>query len=99
MYFASVNQLMSLASSRRDDLHSLVYLMIFLLNKGRIPCLDDVFALDIGDVNILIQKTLEAKKKVSIKKMCTGRAMALERFCREINSLSYKDEPNYAKLR
>ena len=99
MYFVSVNQLLSLASSRRDDLHSLVYLMIFLLNKGRIPCLDDVFALDNEDVDTLIEKTLEAKKKVSIRKMCTGRAIALERFCREIDVLSYKDGPNYAKLR
>ena len=37
LYFASVNQLQFLKTSRRDDLHSLMYLMIFLMNGGSIP--------------------------------------------------------------
>ena len=37
LYFGSVNQLKFLRTSRRDDLHSLMYMMIYLLNRGEIP--------------------------------------------------------------
>lgn len=36
MMFSSVNQLNFYTTSRRDDLLSLVYLLIFLLNNGQI---------------------------------------------------------------
>ena len=47
MYFSSVNQLKYKTASRRDDLHSLAYLMIYLLNGGVIEEFDYVFQLDI----------------------------------------------------
>ena len=43
IYFSSVNQLKYKTASRRDDLHSLVYLMIYLLNGGVIEEFDYVF--------------------------------------------------------
>ena len=33
IYFASINQLQFLRTSRRDDLHSLMYMLIYLLNR------------------------------------------------------------------
>ena len=41
LYFGSVNQLKFHRTSRRDDLHSLMYMMIYLLNKGSIPCISN----------------------------------------------------------
>ena len=41
IYFSSVNQLQIRSSSRRDDLHSLAYLMMYLLNDCSIPIVKD----------------------------------------------------------
>ena len=40
MIFASLNQLRFLTTSRRDDLISLCYMLVFLLNKGSLPDID-----------------------------------------------------------
>ena len=40
IYFASANKMMYRRPSRQDDLHSLVYLMIYIINEGNIPQLD-----------------------------------------------------------
>ena len=43
LYFSSVNQLKCMKPSRRDDLHSLAYLLLFMINKGLIPSIDSIF--------------------------------------------------------
>lgn len=40
MVFSSVNQLEFMTTSRRDDLISLCYLLVFLINEGNIPDID-----------------------------------------------------------
>ena len=42
IYFASEFKFKYLRSSRRDDLHSLTYLLIYLLNDCKIPALDSL---------------------------------------------------------
>lgn len=49
LYFASVNQLQFLRTSRRDDLHSLMYMMIYLMNRGTIASVSK--ALDSDDLS------------------------------------------------
>ena len=36
VFFASVNQMNYMSTGRRDDLISLVYLLVYLLNKGNL---------------------------------------------------------------
>lgn len=43
LYFSSVNQLKCMKPSRRDDLHSLAYLLLFMINEGLIPSIDSIF--------------------------------------------------------
>ena len=42
IYFASCYKFEYLRASRRDDLHSLTYLLIYLLNDCQIPALDEL---------------------------------------------------------
>ena len=37
LFFSSLNQLKFYKTSRKDDIHSLFFLTVFLLNGGRIP--------------------------------------------------------------
>lgn len=53
LYFSSVNQLQCQTSSRRDDLHSLVYLIIFMLNEGIIPAFEPIFEKELNVVETL----------------------------------------------
>ena len=42
---------------------------------------------------------LEAKKGTALTGICTGRAIALERLCQEIQMLDFESKPDYAKLK
>jgi hypothetical protein len=99
MYFASVNQLSVCTASRRDDLHGLMYLLIYLLNNCSLPCIDSVFTDEVSNVTERLQIVLQGKKQFSLSQMCTGRAAALERLGREVDALEYTEAPNYDKLR
>ena len=50
MFFSSVNQLAPKTASRRDDLHSLLYLMIYLINRCSIPALDVMLLNESDDI-------------------------------------------------
>ena len=40
MYFLSLNHMNFLSTSRRDDLQSLCYIMMYMLNGNNLPMLD-----------------------------------------------------------
>ena len=44
MYFSNIQQLQIKRTSRRDDFHSLMYILIYILNRGSIPAFDQVLA-------------------------------------------------------
>lgn len=102
IYFSSATQLMVKSTSRRDDIISLVYILIFLLNRGTLPCLDKLPNENIKDyeeLNRRIQFATNAKTATELSDMCTGRAIALERFCKDVAQLKYESTPNYDKLK
>lgn len=98
MVFASINQLSFMSTSRRDDLISLCYLLIFCINKGKIPGVD---AYGQGDKNEQFHIIRKAKLKHNIKVLCNEKdsTIDLTDFVSECFSYRYKDKPNYAKLR
>ena len=75
IYFSSNNQLEGKTSSRRDDLHSLIYMLIYLLNSASIPLVDEALnkSKDDNVANSIIT-VYKTKKEKSLVGMCTGRA-------------------------
>lgn len=65
--YASINALSGYEQSRRDDLESIGYILIYLL-KGSLPWQ----GLKVHADEDRYQKILEKKKKISIEKLCDG---------------------------
>lgn len=51
LYFSSFNLMACVTPSRRDDLHSWFYLLIYLLNRCAIPRIDAVLVKEFKHVN------------------------------------------------
>lgn len=99
MIFSSAHQLQFMMTSRRDDLISLCYLLVFLINKGNIP-----------GVNIYNQsenrhdtfvEIRDSKLAHDIESLCDEKfgTEDLEDFVREVFSYRFKDKPRYGVLR
>ena len=76
LYFSSVNQLAAQTSSRRDDLHSLIYLIIYLLNKNHLPLLMEALHKD-KDFNSKWLGILRIKQANSLSQFSVERAKCL----------------------
>lgn len=96
MIFASLNQLNFQMTSRRDDLISLCYLLIYLLNKGNLKGIDLSQNLSKNESFNLVKK---AKMNNSVAEMCCDNANSILLFCENIFKLQFKDLPNYKLLR
>lgn len=99
--FASVNQLRFQRTSRRDDLHALAYMMLFILHGGTFPGFKEFIRCHmINDTpGALLILMLDFKKKYYLTDWCNGNAKDLFRFCYEVQALKYDIEPDYTKLR
>lgn len=98
-YFSSFNQLDVKSTSRRDDLHSLIYMLVYMLNRGTIPCIQEALRSNPGNLKKRLAEVRASKKSNTLSSMCVGRAQALERLSDEISKLGFEDKPNYAKMR
>ena len=87
-----------MSTSRRDDLISLCYLLVFCINLGRLP---DIEVYEAGDKNEDFKNIREAKLKHNLKDLCNEKdgTLDLADFVAECFSYRFKDKPNYAKLR
>ena len=92
--YASINALKGLEQSRRDDLESLSYVLIFLL-KGELPW-QHINAKSKEERN---QKILDKKIEISSAKLCDGLPIEFEEFIEHIKKLEYTQKPDYDFLR
>jgi hypothetical protein len=96
MIFGSVNQLKFLTTSRRDDIISLLFMLVYILNQGQLPGIDLFTQMD----NIQAFKSaLKAKENYSLDQLCCYNATTLKDFAKEVFSYKFKQCPNYEKLR
>ena len=95
MIFASMNQLDFQMTSRRDDLISLCYLLIYLLNNGNLKGIDLSQNLSRNESFNLVKK---AKSKYSVKDFCCDNASKITSFVEAIFKLSFKETPDYKLL-
>lgn len=81
MIFASLNQLEFYATSRRDDLISLCYMLVYSLNRGKIS------GIDLNDKlsrNESFHKAKKVKETHHLSDLCCNNAKPLKKFVVEI---------------
>lgn len=96
MVFSSINQLKFHSTSRRDDLISLFYLLVYLFKRGNLPGTTVPADTDVNDEFKIIR---DAKINQSTKDVCFGNTKDLTSFKREVFGYRFKDEPKYEHLR
>ena len=84
-------------TSRRDDIISLFYMLVYMLKKGEMPGYSVVYDEDeLEDNFVNIQKV---KAAWNTKDLCFENTFDLKKFKREVFAYSFKDTPDYAILK
>ena len=92
--FASINTLSGYTQSRRDDLESLGYVIIYIA-KGTLPWAN----IKSDNKNELYNRILEMKIQTTSEQLCSGLPVQFEEYMKYIKGMSYEQEPNYKYLR
>ena len=90
--FSSKNGMANKSLSRRDDLISLTYVLLYLLQGNLSFLISDVSDLD------SFKRMLECKSKASPESLCEKSGELLG-FVREIHNLEFEETPDYEGLR
>ena len=88
--FASVNALRGVELSRRDDLESLGYILIYFL-KGGLPW-EHIKSLSNSEK---IRKIYQIKKNYNLSILCAGIPEEFKLFLNYVKSLTFQEEPDY----
>lgn len=92
--YASVNSHRRLELSRRDDLESLGYLMIYFL-KGKLPWQ----GIPAETKEEKYEKIGNMKATYRLEQLCEGVPQEIYNFLAHVRSLKFKEKPNYHLLR
>lgn len=88
--YASLNALQGIEQSRRDDLESVGYCLIYLL-KGTLPWK----TIMIKNKEEKYMKIMQKKKVITPSELCKNEPIEFERFLKYCKGLAYDDDPNY----
>jgi serine/threonine protein kinase len=92
--YSSINCHLGLTPSRRDDLESLVYVIVYLA-KGRLPW-QGIIVLP-GQIHQ--DEVLKVKQATTVKALCKGLPQPFVEFVEHIRCLGIRDKPDYKYLR
>lgn len=92
--FGSINALNGIELSRRDDLESLGYVLVYLI-KGRLPWEN----IEIKNKEEKIKKILEMKKSINDEELCDGLPEEIKLFVSYTKNLKFEEEPDYFYLK
>jgi serine/threonine protein kinase len=92
--FMSRNTHMCEQQSRRDDLESIGYVLIYFLCQGRLPWQ----GYKAETMEELISKIWAKKSKTSLEKLCKGYPKQFEQYLRYVRNLGFTETPNYQYL-
>ena len=93
--YASVNAHQGKIQSRRDDLESLGYILIFFGKKGLLPWR----GLKIDNIFQRIKKIYSIKKSIDISSLCSGLPQEFYDYIKYVKSLKFEEDPDYNYLR
>ena len=92
--YSSVNTMMGISPSRRDDIESLGYMLIYLYKK-ELPW----EKLSFKNKDEIPQKIYECKKLITMEKLCKDMPKEMLEFMKYTKSLKFEEEPNYDYLK
>lgn len=99
--YASIGAQQQFTTSRKDDLESLGYILVYFL-KGRLPW-QHVPRVTDGPNGITAkqrkERILEIKLSTKTRELCEGLPTEFESFIRYCRGLKFEDQPNYSQLR
>ena len=92
--YASINAMKGIEQSRRDDLESLAYVLIYLL-KGKLPWQ----GLPAQTEKQKMKKILDTKKKTTVEQLCQGLPPQFGVFLRMVKRLGFTEDPKYEEYK
>lgn len=92
--YASIGALHGFEQSRRDDMESLGYVLIYLL-KGSLPWM----GLDASTREQKYDKILKMKKEIPVEELCHGLPKEFAQYLMKVKRLKFTDKPRYPKYR
>ena len=99
MLFASRNAFEFMVTSRRDDLLSLCYILVYLVDETQLKFIEQVVGMSKKRKFRFIK---QVKIQMTPEKLCGGKncvTRKLLEFVNEVFSIGFADEPNYNKLK
>jgi serine/threonine protein kinase len=94
LIYGSISALSGIELSRRDDLESLAYALIYFIN-GSLPW----EGMKIKNKDEKIKEILEMKKKIKEDDLCCGLPDEIKLFVSYIKNLKFEEEPDYNYLK
>ncbi|ORD94490.1 KC11 [Enterospora canceri] len=91
--YASLNTHIGIEQSRRDDLESLGFMLIYF-SKGRLPWQ----GLKGENKRVKYEKIKEVKRETTLKELCTGCPSELFLYMTHVRNLKYAEYPDYFYL-
>ena len=92
--FASINTLSKYNQSRRDDLESLGYVIIYLI-KGSLPW-NDIKSINKDE---LYDRILKAKMRIGYEILCQNLPSEFEEYFKYVKAMTFEQEPDYNFLK
>ena len=92
--FGSVNALMCMEQSRKDDLESIGYMLIYFM-KGRLPWQ----GLKVDNKRINYLKIGQIKKDILPEVLCENLPVEFKDYMKYVRNLKFEETPNYSYLR
>lgn len=97
--YASINNHRGIEQSRRDDLESLAYLLLYFLN-GRLPWQATEKAKStVKKTTVSFQTIADWKERVSAEDICPGAPKQLIALLQYSQALGFYERPDYSRLR
>ena len=93
--FSSANAQRGNQQSRRDDLESLGYTILFFM-RGKLPWMN---LEHINNEKELYLKTYSMKKFITVERLCKGLPPEIAEYFKYVKLLKFQEEPNYDYLR
>ena len=92
--FSSVNNMRGIVSTRRDDLESIGYMLIYLY-ESKLPW-EKIEAINKLEI---VEKIFYIKKQISMNTLCKNLPKEMTEFMVYIKSLKFDEKPNYNYLK
>ena len=93
--YSSLNTMNGIEQSRRDDLESAGYVMIYLSQKNILPWI----ATKMKNADERFTYIFKTKKETSVEKLCQNLPKAFCDYMKYVKKLRFEEEPNYNYLK